>query len=294
MLALDRDVPIAYQSFSTVAGPSLSPILSLRSDQIFCEYIFSLPSLRGRGLIGQPNTAASHLLLARGFRERWWTVDRLNHASADAFFRGSSNDRVGTLTRTSRLGRVRFSFVPTTRLSTQRIARPLELLTAIRGPVSRVALLLNPASVAGDASLVEETKRATETSTTEFQLVTVRETASQAEAFRDAMSQIAKAGADGMLVLHDPMFAEQRRAIVALAETHRLATVYEGARFAEAGGLIACRPPAPPVEGLPTPLRRLSLVEGEEHDLVINRKTARTLGLTIPSSPLSRADQVIE
>ena len=107
-----------------------------------------------------------------------------------------------------------------------------------------------------------------------------------------------------MVVLRDNMFVSERRRIADLATTMRLPTIGSQNSYVEAGGLISygvedsenhhraadfvakilkgAKPADLPVE-FPTKLL-----------LVINTKTAKTLGLTIPPTLLSRADQVIE
>lgn len=295
LLALEGERPVAYQCLSPFAPPTVRPVLPLAPDQIFSGDVLVHPALRGRGVIGQLMTAASHLLLARGIRERWFTIDGLNHVSEDAFFRGAhATDRVGTLTRTCRLGRVRFEFVPATPLSARRIARLLSLLTAVRGPVSRVAMLLDPASLTVDPRRADEVARAMAPPGVELRPVVVRSPPDPAPALSRALDAIGAARPDALVVLWDPLLAEHRRVIVTRAMRWRLPAVYEGAPFAAAGGLVACRPPAARLDGLPAPLRRLGQAAGDGPEAVVNAAAARVLGLTIPPALPSGGEEEVE
>lgn len=111
-------------------------------------------------------------------------------------------------------------------------------------------------------------------------------------------------GAQGLLVLTDPMLRSQAKEVALLAAKHRLPAMYGGSWFLEAGGLASysadldamiqrvayyvdrilrgARPATLPVE------------QPTKYQLVFNRKTARGLGLTIPETLLVRADRLIE
>ena len=110
--------------------------------------------------------------------------------------------------------------------------------------------------------------------------------------------------ADGLIVFPSTIFSTDRWHLVEVAAKHRLPAIYEQRQFTEAGGLLSyganplalyhraaayvdkilkgAKPGDLPVE------------QPTKFELVINLKTAKALGLTIPPSLLQRADQVIE
>ncbi len=108
----------------------------------------------------------------------------------------------------------------------------------------------------------------------------------------------------GLIVLPDPIFAASRRAIIELAARHRIPAVYPFRSFTEDGGLISYG------VDVADQMRRAAfyidrILKGErpgdlpvqaptKFELVINLKTAKALGLTIPSGVLAVADEVIE
>ena len=102
----------------------------------------------------------------------------------------------------------------------------------------------------------------------------------------------------------DVTFYDQRERITALAAKNRLPAVYPYSQFAEAGGLMSYaasrswlyRQTATYVDKILKGAKPgdLPVEQPTNFDLVINLKTARALGLTIPPSLLARADQVIE
>ena len=109
---------------------------------------------------------------------------------------------------------------------------------------------------------------------------------------------------DALVTVTDPLTLSNRDTIVALAAKTRIPTGYEFSEFARAGGLIAYSPQVPVLferaalyvdkilRG--TPPSELPVEQPTKFELVINLKTAKALGLTIPQSLLLRADEVIQ
>ena len=115
----------------------------------------------------------------------------------------------------------------------------------------------------------------------------------------------ARAGRPEALLVHPhPMFWLERRRIVQLASEIGLPAIYENADFVEAGGLMAygaslvdmARRAAGYIDRILRGAKPadLPVEQPTKFEFVINRKTAKALGLTIPPSLLARADQVIE
>ena len=115
---------------------------------------------------------------------------------------------------------------------------------------------------------------------------------------------IAQDNANGLLVLADPMLNAARKSIIALAASHRLPAIYEDRESVQDGGLMSYGP------SIAEMMRRsaafvdkilkganpgeLPIEQPTVYELVINLKTAKALGLTIPDKMLTVADEVIE
>src|SRR5262249_37186168 len=110
--------------------------------------------------------------------------------------------------------------------------------------------------------------------------------------------------ADALILVADPLLFAERPTITQLAARHRLPAVYETRLFPEAGGLLSYGPlpqerfprMAMYVDPIPRGARpgEVPLEQPTKFELVINLKTAKALGLTIPHSVLARADEVVE
>jgi ABC-type uncharacterized transport system substrate-binding protein len=122
--------------------------------------------------------------------------------------------------------------------------------------------------------------------------------------FDRAFSDMTRARAGALTVLPSVMFFIERRRLVDLAAKNRLPAVYPWREFVDAGGLMAYGPNiADMYRGAATYVDKilkgakpgdLPIEQPTKFELVINLKTAKALGLTIPPSLLGRADQVIE
>jgi putative ABC transport system substrate-binding protein len=119
-----------------------------------------------------------------------------------------------------------------------------------------------------------------------------------------AFSVAVKKRVDAVMPVSSALLDAEKQRLVTLAAKHRLPTMYEHRPFPEAGGLMSYGPDiqdvfrraATYVDKILKGARPadLPVEQATKLELVINLKTARTLGLTIPQSLLARADQVIE
>jgi ABC-type uncharacterized transport system substrate-binding protein len=119
-----------------------------------------------------------------------------------------------------------------------------------------------------------------------------------------ALAPAALSGADGLLVLPDAMFWNNRATIVGIASMARLPALYPEREYADDGGLIAYGPNAPEhfrqaASYVDRILRGanpgdLPINASSKFDFVINLRTARALGLTLSPDFISAADEVIE
>jgi putative ABC transport system substrate-binding protein len=177
----------------------------------------------------------------------------------------------------------------------------LELLREIVPGVSRIAVVSNPTNPAHALhmrALVLEA--AARTLGVELHPLEVRSPDDFERVFQAATS--ARAGA--LLVFGDPLFTAHRTRIANLAARSRLPTIYELSGFAEVGGLMnygadlheMFRRAAAYVDKILKGARPadLPIEQPTKFDLVINLKTAKALGLTIPQSVLIRADRIIQ
>ena len=175
----------------------------------------------------------------------------------------------------------------------------LELIREVFPGVSRIAVLLimsNPA----EALQWKETEIAASSLRVQVQLLDVRKAGDFGRAFDAAIKQ--RAGA--LVVGLDTLTQTNHRFIVDLAAKHRLPTIYGTREFVDAGGLMGYgvsypdlyRRAATYVDKILKGAKPadLPVEQPTKFDLVINLKTAKALGLTIPPSLLARADEVIE
>jgi putative ABC transport system substrate-binding protein len=176
-----------------------------------------------------------------------------------------------------------------------------QLKQAVPG-VSRVAVLWQP-GVLGERTeqdLLKGAEVAARALGMRLQLVEARGPAD----FDRAFSDMTRTHADALTVLPSAMFFNERQRLADLAAKNRLPAVFPFREFADAGGLMAYGANSPDMwRRTATYVDRilkgakpadLPVEQPTKFELVINLKTAKALGLTIPPSLLGRADQVIE
>jgi len=175
----------------------------------------------------------------------------------------------------------------------------LELLKEAVPTVSRVAVLWNPLT-APHAIMMKETEAAARALGLALSPVSAR----RPDEIDGAFAAMSRARADGLIVMPDPVFGSVRVRIADLARNGRLPAMGGDGYHTEAGGLMSYGPSVPDLfrraavyvdrilkgaKPADLPVERPSRFE-----LVVNLKTAKALGLTIPPLLLLRADRVIE
>ena len=173
--------------------------------------------------------------------------------------------------------------------------KSLELIREILPGVRRVAALADPTN-AFTKSLLEQIHRAAAAANLEIEAIMVR----GGEEFEAAFAQMTRRGIEAVIV--QPTLP--RAPIIELAKKNRVAAVSGNRAFADAGGLMSYagsladryRNAAPYVDKILKGIRPVDLPvqQPTKFELVINLKTAKALGLTVPSTLLTRADDVIE
>jgi len=184
-------------------------------------------------------------------------------------------------------------------LAPELVGKRLQLLKEVVPGISRGAVLSNP-TIPSQALDLREAKAAAGPLKMQLQLLEARAPGD----FAGAFSAMTKARAGGVIIINSSMFYAERTRIAELAARSRVPAIYSVREFAEAGGLMAY---GPNIQDL---FRRaatyvdkilkgakpgdLPVEQPTKFELVINLKTAKALGLTIPPSLLGRADEVIQ
>jgi putative tryptophan/tyrosine transport system substrate-binding protein len=180
------------------------------------------------------------------------------------------------------------------------VGKWLQMLTQITPPVARVAVLYNPATQPNADLMMHAVEQAAPSLKVAVQDAPCRDDA-EIEAM---MARLAHEERGGLLVLPDSFTVDHHVAIVGLAARYRLPAVYFARVFAASGGLMSYG-----TDDLDS-IRRVAsyvdrILKGEKagdlpvqnptkFQLVINLNTAKTLGVTFPTTLLATADEVIE
>lgn len=181
--------------------------------------------------------------------------------------------------------------------------KQLELLKEVVPRVSRVAVLGNPSSLPGVQ--YQSYLKAAEAGAIALKLQQRLFEVRKEEDIGPTFAAIAAARFDGLLLLTDPFILEPRRdEVVALAAKHRLPAIYPWSQYVLSGGFMAYgasqfelhRRAASYVDRILKGARPgdLPIEQPLAFELVVNLKTAKGLGLTVPQSVLIRAERVVE
>ena len=187
-------------------------------------------------------------------------------------------------------------------LVSELVGKWLELLKQAVPGISRVAVLWHPGTLGErtEKDMLKGAEAAARALGVRLQFVEARGPAD----FERAFSDMTRARAGALTVLPSNMFLGERRRLVDLAAKNRLPAVYPWREAVDAGGFMAYgantadvfRRAATYVDKILKGAKAadLPVEQPTKFDLVINLKTAKALGLTIPPSLLQRADEVIQ
>jgi putative ABC transport system substrate-binding protein len=187
-----------------------------------------------------------------------------------------------------------------TAIATELLSKRFELLSELLPQAKLIALLVNSNALNVSEATIQLAQQAAIAKGIQLLVLKAGEEAD----FETAFASIAQQRADALVVNADAFFFAQRERIVALAARYGVPTIYELREFVGAGGLISYGPSV-------SSLRRqvgiyvgkilkgakpadLPIQRPTKFEMVINPKTAKALGLNIPTRLLLRADEVIE
>jgi putative ABC transport system substrate-binding protein len=177
--------------------------------------------------------------------------------------------------------------------------KQVELLHAAIPKLARVAVLLNPTHP-NHPQVLKQIQAAARKTTTKVLVVE----ADKPDQLESALSALTRQRADALIVAPDPFFLMQRKQIAQIASKNRLPSIFWNRDLAQAGGLMSYG------QSLAEQYRRaaayvdrilrgakpgdLPIEQPTKLEFVINLKTAKAIGLTIPRGLLVRADEVIQ
>jgi putative ABC transport system substrate-binding protein len=184
-------------------------------------------------------------------------------------------------------------------LSNALVAKQLELLRELSPAASELGLLVNPRNPNAEHD-TKEAKAAADSVARKIHIVH----ASTERDLNTAFAALIQQRVAALVIVPDSLFVGQREQLAALAARHAIPTIFSNRLYVDAGGLMsygASQFDAYRQAGLyvgrilsGAAPADLPVVQPTRFELVINRKTAKTLGLTIPDRLIALADEVIE
>jgi len=184
-------------------------------------------------------------------------------------------------------------------INSELMAKRFEMLRRILPKSSKLAVLWHADNAPSMAS-VRDLEASAGQSRIAFQSFGIR----SGEELPDVFSAMTRERVDALVVVNNPFIYGERKGIFELALKHKIPTMYGAAEYVEAGGLLSYAPSYPEmfrhaatyVDKILKGAKPGDLpIEGPTRiELVINLKTARALGLTIPQPLLVSADRVIQ
>jgi putative ABC transport system substrate-binding protein len=179
------------------------------------------------------------------------------------------------------------------------LKKRLQFLLELVPRAATVAFLLNPNNPTGEPS-TRDAQAVVRSLGLQVQVAPARTDRELDEVFQSLVQR----RADALVVVTDPFFESRRRQLVALAASHAIPAIFQWREDAAAGGLISYGTSIANVYRLAgvytgkvlkgAKPADLPVIQPTIFELVINLKTAKTLGITVPQSILGRADEVIE
>ena len=181
----------------------------------------------------------------------------------------------------------------------QLAAKRVELLSELVPGATAMAILVNP----DDPSAINDIRGAQEAARAKGVQLHVVKARSDSE-IEPAFGSLSQLGANALVVVGSPVFSRRMVQITALASSHAIPAIYGGRNYVVTGGLISYGSDLAAVyrlKGIYTAKilkgakpADLPVEQPSKFELVINLKTAKALGLTVPQSLFARADEVIE
>jgi putative ABC transport system substrate-binding protein len=179
------------------------------------------------------------------------------------------------------------------------VVKRLEFLREVAPSASRVAVLLNPTNPSNPPQL-----KLTQAAAATLAVTLLAFEATRADEIDRAFAAIKLERPGALIVIGDPLLGSHAKRIIELSTRNRLPAIYWNREFPNAGGLMSYgtnfddlwRRAATYVDKILKGAKPadLPIEQPTKFELVINLKTAKVLGLTIPRSLLVRADEVIQ